>query len=178
MAEAPRCLVPRTGRMLRTVKDPISRPVQPATRIARARQTPEANDVLALLLCALALGLGVTLYGYVSETGFVVGVGVVASMTVGLAMVLRARETIKADEAAYARLDQALANAERSRDRLAAGNEELRQANVQLRAIHIALSDALNLADERSHGRMRELIEDTGEELAELLEEQLERHRR
>jgi len=39
-------------------------------------------------------------------------------------------------------------------------------------------ADLLNLTDERTHGRMRELIMDTGEDLAELLEEEMERERR
>jgi hypothetical protein len=49
--------------------------------------------------------------------------------------------------------------------------------NLELRVMHIAFADLLNLADERSSGRMRELIEDTGDELAELLEETMEQQR-
>ncbi len=91
-------------------------------------------------------------------------------------MALRARESIRIAEDAYSRLDCALADAEHSRDELILANEELRRANVQLQAMQIALADPLNFADERTHGRMRELIEDVGGELADLLEEQL-KHR-
>jgi hypothetical protein len=35
------------------------------------------------------------------------------------------------------------------------------------------MADLLNLADEPTHGRMRELIEDTGDDLAGLLEEHM-----
>jgi hypothetical protein len=44
--------------------------------------------------------------------------------------------------------------------------------------MHVAMADLLNLADERTEGRMRELIEDTGNDLAELLEEEMGRSRR
>ncbi len=44
--------------------------------------------------------------------------------------------------------------------------------------MHTAFADLLNLADERSSGRMRELIEDTGNDLAKLLEEEMEQRRR
>ena len=40
--------------------------------------------------------------------------------------------------------------------------------------MQIALADALNLADERTEGRMRALIEDTGEQLASMLEDPTE----
>lgn len=43
--------------------------------------------------------------------------------------------------------------------------------------MHIAFADLLNLADERSSGRMRELIEGAGHELAELLEEEMRQPR-
>jgi hypothetical protein len=44
--------------------------------------------------------------------------------------------------------------------------------------MQIAFADLLNFADERTEGRMRELIEDTGQELAELLEEEIGQKRR
>jgi hypothetical protein len=67
---------------------------------------------------------------------------------------------------------------ERTRDELVEANEELGRANVQIRAMHIAFADLLNLADERTNGRVRALIEDTGIELAELLAEQIQPEQR
>ena len=49
---------------------------------------------------------------------------------------------------------------------------------MQIQAAHIAYADLLNLTDEQTHGRVRELIEDTGGGLAEFLEEEMERQRR
>ena len=92
-------------------------------------------------------------------------------------MALRARDSIRTAEDAYTRLDQALADSERTRDQLVTANEDLGRANLELRTLHVAMTDLLNLADERTEGRMRELIEDTGSELAELLEEEIGRSR-
>jgi len=55
-------------------------------------------------------------------------------------------------ESAYARLDRALAETESARD-------EVVRANAEMQTIQIAFADLLNLADERTEGRMRELIE-------------------
>lgn len=66
-------------------------------------------------------------------------------------------------------LEERLAAAVRERDLLAFGNDELRRRNVELRTMHVAFADLLNLVDERTHGRVRDLVEDTGEDLALLL---------
>ena len=86
-------------------------------------------------------------------------------------MAFRARDSIRTTEVAYSRLDEALRESEQARDDLARANEELARANTELGVIHTAFSDLLDLADERSRGRMRELIEETGDQLAEPLME-------
>lgn len=156
----------------------IDHPVRVAPRAAIPNRPPGANAALFVSLAALSLTLGVAFYGYASDTRPVAVVGVVTSVLIGVAMALRAREAIRTAEDAYARLDLALAEAEHSRDELVLANDDLQRANVQLKTLQISLAEALNLADERSHGRMRELIEDTGEELAELLEKHMEQGRR
>jgi len=82
-------------------------------------------------------------------------------------MGLRAGDSIRTAEDSYARLDRALAESERTRD-------ELARANAEIRAVHVAYADLLNLVDERTHGRVRGLVEDAASELAELLEEEME----
>jgi hypothetical protein len=52
-------------------------------------------------------------------------VAVVTSVLIGVAMALRAREAIRTTKDAYARLDQALAEAEQSRDELVLANEDV-----------------------------------------------------
>ncbi len=96
---------------------------------------------------------------------------------IGVAMALRSRDSIRTAETAYERLDQELAGSERLRDELAAANRGLARANLELQTLQVAMADLLNLADERAGGRIRELVEDTGGELAELLEQELDRTR-
>lgn len=156
----------------------IDRPVWLASRAAIPGRPPGANAVLLLSLGALALTLGVAFHGYSTENGPVALVGVMTGVTVGIGMALRARSSIRTAESAYARLDRALSESERARDELAAANDDLARVNMELRVMHTAFADLLNLADERSSGRMRELIEDTGDELATLLEAEMEQRRR
>lgn len=156
----------------------IDDPVRVAPRAAIPGHPPGSNAVLLLYLGALALTLGVAFYGYSTGARPAAIVGVVGGVVVGIAMALRAREGIRTAEDAYARLDRALSESERARDELAAANEDLARVNMELRVMHTAFADLLNLADERSSGRMRELIEDTGDELAKLLEEEMEQRRR
>ena len=68
-----------------------------------------------------------------------------------------------------ARSYRALAETERTHDELAIANEDMLRANVQIRAMHIAIDELLNVADERANGRMRDLIEETGDDLVALL---------
>jgi hypothetical protein len=49
---------------------------------------------------------------------------------------------------------------------------------LEVRPMHTAFADLLNMADERSSGRMRELIEHAGDGLAELLEEKMQQRQR
>ncbi len=56
--------------------------------------------------------------------------------------------------------------------------QDLACANAQIQAVHVAYADLLNLTDEQTYGRVRELIEDTGGGLAEFLEAERERERR
>jgi hypothetical protein len=86
-------------------------------------------------------------------------------------MAFRATDSIRTAETAYLTLDRALVDTERARD-------ELARANVEIQAMQIAFADLLNLTDERTEGRIRELIEDTGQELADLLEDEIALKRR
>ena len=98
----------------------------------------------------------------------------VTALMVGTVMALRAGDSIRTAEAAYLRSDRALAESERARDALALANEELAAANVQLRMTQLGVAAFLNLVDERTDGRLRALLEQTGDDLVEILDQQLE----
>jgi hypothetical protein len=153
----------------------VDRPVRVAMRSRIPHHPAGSRSVLLVALSGLLLTLGSALYGLVAEKPAVVLVGVVTGAWIGAAMAFRARSSIRTAETAYDRLDEAHRDSERSRDELSIANQELGRTNVDLRTLHVAMADLLNLADERTHGRMRELIEDTGGELADMLERELRR---
>jgi hypothetical protein len=156
----------------------IDRRVSVVGRTRIPKHPAGSRAVLLVSLGALLLTVGVACYGLLEQSRALTVIGLFASVAIGMAMAFRARDSIQTAETAYARLDQALVDAERARDELADSNEDLARANAHIQASHIAYADLLNLADERTHGRVRELIEDTGGELAEILEEEMERERR
>jgi hypothetical protein len=130
-----------------------------------------STRVLLVSLAGLLLSCGVAGYGVTIGSRGLTIAGLASCVAIGVAMAFRATDSISSAESAYARLDRALAETERTRDGLA-------DANAEIRAIQIAYAEVLNLADERTEGRMRALIEDTGDELAAILEEELGERRR
>ena len=158
----------------------IDRPVRFASR-GRIPEHPAGSTVVLLVyLLAFALGLGIAWYGVLSDSRSLELVGLSGSVAIGVAMAARARAAIRTAEEAYRQLNRSLADTERARDALALANEDLARANndlahanVQIQAMDIAFVDLLNLADQRTNGRLSELVEQTGQELAELLREQL-----
>jgi hypothetical protein len=136
-----------------------------------------SRSVLLLSIGALGIACGVACYGVHDHSRGVTLAGLIATVVIGVAMAARARDSIATAELAYCEHDRALAETERARDDLAVANEDLRRANVQIQAMHIAIAELLNLADERVNGRIRKLIEETGDELVALLEAQLETKR-
>jgi hypothetical protein len=154
----------------------VDRPVA----IVRRRipnHVPAARSIVLLALAGFGLSIAVATYGAVEGSGLLIATGLVSSAVIGVAMAVRARDSIRTAENAYERLDGELAGSERLRDELAAANHRLARANLEMQTLQVAMADLLNLADERAGGRIRELVEDTGGELAELLEQELDRTR-
>jgi hypothetical protein len=151
----------------------VDRPIRVSIRPRIPQHPAGSRPVLLVALTGLLVTLATALYGLAAEKPVVATVGVAAGAWIGAAMAFRARCSISTAETAYDHLDEAHRDSERARDELAAANQELARANVELRMLQVAMADVLNLADERTHGRMSQLIEDTGEDLAELLEEHM-----
>jgi hypothetical protein len=142
----------------------IDRPIRLSASVRIPDHPVGSTRVLLISLGGLVLSCGVASYGLAIASRGVAIAGVASCVAIGVAMAFRATGSIRTAEAAYGRLDHALAETENARD-------ELARANVEIQTIQIAFADLLNLADERTDGRIRELIEATGHELAELLEE-------
>jgi hypothetical protein len=142
----------------------IDRPI----RLSASARIPDhplgTTRVLLISHGGLVLACCVTGYGRAIASLGVAAAAIGSCVATGVAMAFRATGSIRTAEAAYGRLDRALAETENARD-------ELERANVEIQTIQIAFADLLNLADERTEGRVRELIEATGQDLADLLEE-------
>ena len=87
----------------------------------------------------------------------------------GVAMTLRSWGAIRELERAYERLDRAHVELEHANDRLLETNDRLAAANVEIRSVHGAFEEVLVLVDERTDGGLRNLIEESGEDLARFL---------
>lgn len=151
----------------------VDRPVHVGPR-QRVPASPGAQAVLSVGVLALAITLGVACWAELADDRTVALVGLLASVAVGVAMTLRARDSMQSVASAYLRLDQSLRETESARDELAAANSELARANAEIRQMHVAVAQMLNNVDDKTHGRMRAVMERAGRDLTAILEEHLE----
>lgn len=127
-----------------------------------------------MILAVIASTLGAATNGLISVVRVVTIVGLAGCITVALAMTLRARDSIRAAERSSELLDRALAESERAQDELRVANERLQRTNVSLRTLQVTVAQGFNLIDERTQGRLRELVEEAGDDLAALVAETLD----
>lgn len=156
----------------------IDRPLRLAKPVEIPGHGVGAIGLLFGAVCGLAVTAAVAFYGHLTDRETVLYIGLAASLWIGVAVALRASSSIRALERSYDRLDRTHLALERTRDRLAASNEELARTNVELRSVHTAFEDLLVIADERTRGGLRDLVEDAGEDLARLLHDYLGGRRR
>lgn len=152
----------------------IDRPVRPAGSHRLPGHANGSQTVLLVTLLAISSTLGVATYGLLTDRVSVTMVGLAASVTIAVAMALRARDSIRTAERSSELLDGALAESERVRDDLHIANEKLQRTNASLRTLQIAVAQGFNLIDERTQGRLRELVEEAGDDLAALVDETLD----
>jgi hypothetical protein len=63
---------------------------------------------------------------------------------------------------------------ERARQELHLANERLWRRNAELDAFQVAVVQGFALIDARTHGHLSELVEEAGDELAELIDDALD----
>jgi hypothetical protein len=107
-------------------------------------------------LTAIAVPLAAASYGVETNNRTIAMIGLVVTAVVAAAAALRANRST------------------RVRDALLEANGNLRRRNTDLEAMHQAVLQGLDVIDERTHGRLWELFEETGDELAELIDEALD----
>jgi hypothetical protein len=113
---------------------------------------------LALLAAFTAIAVPLTAASYAIETNqrTIAMIGLVATATVAAAAALCAKKSIGA------------------RKKLLKTNEDLMRRNADLEARCRAVMHGFDAIDERTQGRLWELLEEAGDEFAELVEEALD----
>ena len=123
---------------------------------------------------AIVSTLGIAADGLITDRAGVTLVGLATSTAVAAAMAVVARDSIRKAERSSELRESALAESERARDDLRIANEKLQRTNASLRTLHIAVAQGFNLIDERTQGRLRDLVEEAGDDLAALVAETLD----
>jgi hypothetical protein len=152
----------------------IDRPLRLPVRHRVPGHPVGSRAALLISLIAIVLTLGVATYGLIGDRRNVALAGIVASLLIAVAMVARARDSLRTAEHAAELLDGAVLESERARDQLHAANAQLRKTNADQRVTHLAVAQAFDLIDERTEGRLREIVEQAGGDLAALVEESLD----
>ena len=115
-----------------------------------------ARAAFVVTVVATSLALGMTAYGVGSDRKAVALIGLASTVVVVAALVFSS------------------SSSSHSREALLAANEELQRRNADLEALHLAVLKGLDVIDQETQGRLLELIEDAGDELAVLVDETLD----
>ena len=124
--------------------------------VERAALSAGTRALLLVTLNAIAVTLAVAAYGVVMERKSVAIVGLAATALVAVVMTLSARHFARA------------------REELDLTNARLQRRNAELSAFHLGVVHGFALIDERTHGRLSELAQEVGDELAELIDDALD----
>jgi hypothetical protein len=152
----------------------IDRPLQLPVRHRVPGHPVGSRPALLVTLLAITLTLGVAVYALVGDRRNVALIAVAASVAIAASMVTRARDSLRTAEQSSEMLDTVLAESERTRDELRVANSRLQQTNAELRTLQLAIAQGFNLIDERTQGRLRELVQQAGDDLAALVDETID----
>lgn len=128
-----------------------------ASARARGAAHPTGSHTVSLVTTiAIALGLGVATYGVETDRKTVAMIGLAATALIAAAMSMSASRSIRA------------------RTEIHVANEALQRRNANLHAFQLAIVRGFDVIDERTQGRLTELVEEVGDELAALVDEALD----
>jgi uncharacterized membrane protein YraQ (UPF0718 family) len=151
-----------------------STPAPVSGRAARRAPSPGPHALLLANLTAIGVVLAVATYGVEADQESVAIVCLAAAAVLAVAMGVIAQTSIWAGRRTCEALDRALFRSEGAREELRVANEMLQRRNAQLQTLQLAVEDGFDWIDERTQGRLRELVEETGDELAALVDEALD----
>ena len=122
---------------------------------------------------AVVVALAVATYGLAAGRSRVVLIGFGSGLTIAIAMMLRAYNSLRRAQRSLDLLNQVLAESQQARRDLTATNVKLERKNLELRMVQIAVAQGFTLVDERTQGRLREIVIQAGDDLAALVDESL-----
>jgi flagellar biosynthesis/type III secretory pathway M-ring protein FliF/YscJ len=125
-------------------------------------------------LVSIFSALAVAIYGVETGRNSVAMVGLAFTALVAVVMAVKARTAIRAEIRSREACDRALAKSERAREELRLATERLQRRNGDLQAFQLAVVQGFDLIDERTQGRLTELVEEAGDELAALVDDALD----
>jgi len=125
-------------------------------------------------LIANGLALGLAAYGVETDRKSLAMVGLAVTALVAVATAVGARKSIRTGKHSRGALDRALAESERARDELGVAHERLQRRTADLQAFQLAVVHGFDLIDERTQGRLTELVEEAGDDLAALVDDALD----
>jgi hypothetical protein len=101
-------------------------------------------------------------------------VGFALTALAAVVLAAMARTATRADIRSRKVRDRALARSERAREELRRANERLKRRNADLQAFQLAVVQGFEVINERTQGRLQELVEEAGDELAGLVDDALD----
>jgi hypothetical protein len=125
-------------------------------RGVRTRGSASRHASLPAALTAIALALAVATFGVGTNRDALALLGLGATGLLAAVLAASASRLV------------------RRRDGLRAANTELQRRNAELETRRLAIESALDAIDGRMQGRLRELIEQSGDELAGLVDDTLD----
>lgn len=143
---------PHVGRLSPSVSAPTTPTNCSASTRASDRPGGSHTAILVTTIATLP-AVGVATYGVATDWKTVSMVGLAATVVIAAVMSISARRSIVARNAIHL------------------ANKELQQKNDDLRTSQLAVVRGFDLIDERTQGRLTELMEEVGDELAALADE-------
>ena len=141
---------------------------------ARTSRHPFGSQAFLATAILTGLALGVAVYGVGANRDTLTAIGLAATVVATAAMAFGARAATRRLERRCQVLGRAREESERARHDLEVENAELERKNADLEAQQLAIFEGFDWVDERTDGRLSDLIEDAGAELAEFADEVLD----
>ena len=145
--------MPAKGTPLETLRAPVRARRRRGTGNGRSTSS---HGALPATLAVIALALGVATVGVETDREALALLGLGATGLLAAALAASASRSM------------------RRRDELRAANKELQRRSAELEAQQLAIESGLDVIDVRTQGRLRQLVEESGDELAELIDEALD----